>query len=283
MAQSSDDTLVIRDITDNITTLSVPFTIPGGLKAGGRTTIVKLLSGSLAVFSPIRLTEKVKQKIRSLGRVLFITVLNLEHHLFLSDWANEYTDAIIIGMEGLSEKRSERKDIETIKFTHVISTTNETKGVHAAFDAEFEYEFMAASRNKDVVFHHKPSATLIQADILFNLPALEQYSLVSKTDSGILTRIFNKVLTTKGSLLGQKIILWYSVAQNKEDFAKSTTIIGEWAFDRMIPCHGDVIETGARSIFRSATDWFTVKEGSPHHELTSHCLAHPFEYRNQHK
>jgi hypothetical protein len=258
MSQNLDEEMVIRDITANLTTLSVPFTIPGGLKAGGRTTLVKLSSGTLAVFSPIRLTERVKEKVRTLGPVQFIAVLNIEHHLFLSDWVNTYPDAIVIGMEGLPEKRSARTDIEPVEFTHVLSATNQAKGIHAAFDAEFEYEFIAASRNKDIVFYHQPSSTLIQADILFNLPAREQYSEVSEQDFGILTRTFNRILTTKGSLLGQKLILWHSVAQDRKEFAKSIWAMHNWTFDRMIPCHGDVIETGAKSIFDRATNWFTV-------------------------
>lgn len=250
--------MVIRDITAKITILSIPFTISGGLKAGGRTTLIKLLSGTLAVFSPIRLTERVKDKVRSLGPVQFIAVLNIEHHLFLSDWVKTYPDAIVIGMEGLPDKRATRTDIEPVEFTHVLSATNQTRGIHAAFDEEFEYEFIAASRNKDIVFHHKPSSTLIQADILFNLPAHEQYSGISNQDLDILTRIFNRILTTKGSLLGQKLILWHSVAQDRNQFANSILTIHKWRFDRMIPCHGDVIETGAKSIFDRATIWFTV-------------------------
>lgn len=257
MSHNRDEALVIRDITPNITILSVPFTIPGGLKAGGRTTLVKLSSGSLAVFSPICLTEKVKEKVGTLGQVQFIAVLNMEHHLFLSDWAKAYSDAIIIGMDGLPEKRSTRADLEPVDFTHVLSATNRTTGI-AAFDAEFEYEFINASRNKDIAFHHKPSSTLIQADILFNLPAREQYSKVSDQSLGILTRIFNKILNTDGSLLGQKLILWYSVAQNREEFEKSIRTICDWKFDRIIPCHGDVIETGAKSVLNRATSWFTV-------------------------
>lgn len=34
-------------------------------------------------------------------------------------------------------------------------------------------------RNKDVAFLHVPSRTLIQADLLFNLPATEQVSSMS--------------------------------------------------------------------------------------------------------
>lgn len=32
--------------------------------------------------------------------------------------------------------------------------------------------------------------------------------------------------------------------------------INQWDFDRVIPCHGDVIETGAKGIFQNVFEWF---------------------------
>ncbi|KAK7626625.1 hypothetical protein IWX48DRAFT_621409, partial [Phyllosticta citricarpa] len=59
-----DQVMVIRDVVPNvITTCSVPFARFGHIKIGGRGTIVRLQNGSLAVFSPVALTEEVKKKV----------------------------------------------------------------------------------------------------------------------------------------------------------------------------------------------------------------------------
>ncbi|CRK27226.1 hypothetical protein BN1723_003421 [Verticillium longisporum] len=51
------DVMVIRDVTPNITTFSVPFLRFGTIKVGGRGTLVRLSTGTLAIFSPVALTD----------------------------------------------------------------------------------------------------------------------------------------------------------------------------------------------------------------------------------
>jgi hypothetical protein len=73
------EVMVIRDVVPRtITTLSVPFSRFGRIKIGGRGTIVRLQNGSLAVFSPVALTDEVKQKVSELGEVKYITALDIE-------------------------------------------------------------------------------------------------------------------------------------------------------------------------------------------------------------
>lgn len=64
--------MVIRQLSPNITTFSVPFERGGIIKFGGRATSVKLQDGGLAVFSPVSLTEEVKSTIKSQGEVKYI-------------------------------------------------------------------------------------------------------------------------------------------------------------------------------------------------------------------
>jgi hypothetical protein len=35
---------------------------------------------------------------------------------------------------------------------------------------------------------------------------------------------------------------------------RDVRIVSEWDFDRLIPCHGDVIETGAKAIWNKNFD-----------------------------
>ena len=39
------------------------------------------------------------------------------------------------------------------------------------FDKEFVYKYVSSYTNKHLVFYYKPDKTLIEADIMFNLPA----------------------------------------------------------------------------------------------------------------
>lgn len=75
------EVMVIRDVVPRtITTCSVPFARFGRIKVGGRGTIVRLQNGSVAVFSPVALTDEVKQKVAEMGEVKYITALDFEVH-----------------------------------------------------------------------------------------------------------------------------------------------------------------------------------------------------------
>jgi hypothetical protein len=251
--------MVIRDVTPNITTFSVPFLRFGHLKIGGRGTIVKMATGSLAVFSPVALTPDVKSKVSSLGTVKYIIAPDVEHHIFLKPWALEYPQAEVIGMEGLPEKRAADPDTKGTKFAHVFTASNKHDlRISPEFDSEFEYEYIHSHKNKELVFVHKPSRTMIEADLLFNLPATEQFSKSgTNPNSGILTKLFASIMNTRRDAIWQQRFLWYAAGgKDRKGFAQSVNVIKKWDFERVIPCHGDVIETGGKNVFNNLTKWF---------------------------
>lgn len=257
----------IRDVVPNqITTLSTPFSRFGIVKIGGRGTIVKLKTGNLAVFSPVSLTADALAKVEQLsqagpaGSVRYLIAPDFEHHIYLSRWAQEYPDANIIGVEGLPEKREKDPDTKSLKFHHVFTPQNKAEmRISPEFDDDFEYEYIHAHSNKELVFFHKPSRTLIEADLLFNLPAYEQFSRSGEDPtSGIFSKIFASIMNTKGDMKWQKRLLWYGPGSgDRKAFAESMRKINSWGeFDRLIPCHGDVIESGGSRILKEATAWY---------------------------
>lgn len=224
---------------------------------------VKLTSGSLAVFSPVALTPTVQSKLSSLGgEVSYIAAPDLEHHVFLSSWAAAFPKAHIIAPEGLAEKRAQMnaKDksvtIVPISTTFTKAEKGETS-ISEEFDRDFEYEYVDSHPNKELVFFHKPSKTLIEADLLFNLPATEQYSRTGMdATAGIFTKLFGVVQNTQGTAVWQKRILWYVFSKGDRDgFGKSMKRINGWGFENVIPCHGDVIVGGGKGIFEKVFEW----------------------------
>lgn len=189
-----------------------------------------------------------------MGEVKYIAALDIEHHIFLGKWHEAYPSAKVLGPEGLPEKRKAQNN-EDVPFAHVFSQSKPVTSVDPEFDAEFEYEFVGAHVNKELVFNHKPTRTLIEADLLFNYPATEQFSKsgVSAT-SGILTKLFGAVTNVHGS--GQKRLIWYGPGgKDRPNFSASVAKISGWDFDRIIPCHGDVIETGGKGVFQKLFEW----------------------------
>ena len=223
----------------------------------------------MAVFSPVKLTPAVHETIQSIGTIKYIAALDFEHHLFLGPWHKAFPQATVIAPEGLKEKRDSMPDIEKVRWDVMFrddgsgsvregAEVNEGYGVDEEFDREFDRAYVPGHVNKEMVFNFKRDRTLIQADLVWNLPAMEQYSK-SNEDShvGVLTKLFNKVQGTGGAQINwQKRFIWYvGSSRNRPGFGRSVSEIEAWDFDRIIPCHGDVVESDGKNLFRTLFGW----------------------------
>lgn len=224
---------------------------------------VKLSSGALAVFSPVSLTPEVRETVESLGgNVKYIAAPDLQHHLHVTSWKNAYPQAEILAPEGLWEKRQSNPEFKGPMFEHVFKKDEGPKKISGEFDADFDTEYVYGHGSRELVFLHRPSRTVIEADLLFNLPSNEQYS---KTEDGsptnFLTRLVMPLLTTSAPATGQRRFAWYILSSaDRPAFTESMKRIAKWDFDRLIPCHGDVIETGAKGVFQDVMAYFLRDE-----------------------
>lgn len=68
--------------------------------------------------------------------------------------------------------------------------------------------------------------------------------------------MFNYLNNTNGKALAQRRFIWHAVSSgDRTSFNKSMSKIDKWDFDRIIPCHGDVIESGGKGIFDKIMQW----------------------------
>lgn len=73
-----------------------------------------------------------------------------------------------------------------------------------------------------------------------------------------------------GGRVGRRLT-WYAFAKNRQ-FAlpvawlilrfnkRDARIVSGWDFDRLIPCHGEVVETGAKKMWNDHYAWY-LEEG----------------------
>ncbi|KAI1346688.1 hypothetical protein F5Y01DRAFT_297323 [Xylaria sp. FL0043] len=257
---------VIRNVTPNVVTVSVPFLRFEKIPIGGRATIIKLTSGAIAVFSPVALTDEVKAKVAELGgNVGYLIAGDLEHHIFLTQWKTEYPAAKLIGPKGLPERRKAVTNDPMIgkeEFDFLYDETNaHSAAISDEFAADFEVEMVNAHPNKEIVLFYKPEKVLIEADLMFNLPPTEQYSKVpeaEKKGGGLLKKIFYSLNSTAGPAKGHKRLLWYAISNGNKDrngFNESVKRIYGWDWTTLIPCHGDTIEGTGKEVFGKIFDW----------------------------
>jgi hypothetical protein len=226
---------------------------------------VKLASGSLVVISAIKLTECVRRAIKSSGGVVkYILAPNLEHYMRIGDWKRTFPDAKVIGPELLPQKCAKNPSLQNVQFDILYTSSNRSPSVSEEFDREFEVEYMHSMASQDIVLFHKPSKTVIEADVLFNVPATEQFSKSGQSaTSGILFHLAAPLFSAKGSATWQKWLAWHVLSsKDRSGFTQSLEKISSWNFELIIPCHGDVIESGAKQVFAKVFERFLVGENA---------------------
>ncbi|PWY66754.1 hypothetical protein BO70DRAFT_366446 [Aspergillus heteromorphus CBS 117.55] len=211
-----------------------------------------MASGSLVIVSPVALTPRVHDIItKHGGKVDYIVAPDLEHHIFLSAWKSAFPGASIIAPEGLYEKRQKSPEYQSDPFEYVYTKENKhSLRIAGDFHSEFEVEYVDGHSNREIVLWHKPTRTVIEADLVFNLPATEQYSQSGESPTaGLLNRLFMPLITATPSTWHERFAWHVLSSQDRDSFTESLGRIKEWDFSRIIPCHGDVIEDGAKEVF----------------------------------
>ncbi|KZO89969.1 hypothetical protein CALVIDRAFT_551709 [Calocera viscosa TUFC12733] len=229
---------VIREVASGVWIFSRPFSRFGILPVGGRSTAIKLGSGDVWVLASTQLDDPTKAKLHELGPVKYIIAADAVHNLFISQFKLEFPEAKCIGVEPLLEKR---KDI-----TWDGAYGKDAPDTKYGYEPEIQAHHFPSHVNQDVAFLHAPSKTLIEADLLFNLPAKEQYSKTKSPNS----------LAIQWSGFGPDSALHKRfgllIGKNKDVMRSDVQAVATWDFDRIIPCHGDVIEKDGKKAWTTA-------------------------------
>lgn len=235
---------VIREVTKDVWTFSCPFARFGVFPVGGRSTAIKLSNGDVWVLASTPLNDETKSKLKEIGPVKWIIGADAVHHLFLGDFKREYPSAKLIAVEEAIKK----KTAEGLKFDGAWGS--DPVGTKYGFENDIQHCYFSGHQNKDVAFFHPASKSLIEADLLFNLPPTEQYSKAKW--SGNLP-LLSKHLTPFGAL--HKRFVW-GTGVDKEAMKRDSRTVAGWDFDRIIPCHGDVIEQKGKQAWLEAFQYF---------------------------
>lgn len=198
------------------------------------------------------------------GNVKYLIAPDIEHHIFLTEWHKAWPEAKLIGPEGLPEKRAKQSatdpkigaDEQFAVVFHAKDKLSTT--IDAEFDADFAYEYVDAHANKELVFYYKPEKVLIEADLMFNLPANEQYSKCppSEKKAGFPASLFVNMQSTEGEAKGMKRFLWHVLSKgDRKGFNESIARIDAWDFETLVPCHGETIVGNAKETWGKVFEW----------------------------
>jgi hypothetical protein len=204
-----------------------------GLEVGARMTIVRLPGPRLLLHSPIAAAPELVREVKSLGPVAYLVAPNRFHHLFVGEWQRACPDASIYVAPGLETKRAD------LTIAGVLADEAEP-GWKGQVDQVLVGGFPLAN---EVVFFHRPSATLIASDLAFNVGP----------SGAPLTRLVFRLAGAYGRLT--PTLLERLFVRDRTAFRRSLERILEWPFDRVVVAHGEVSEKGGREELVRGYSW----------------------------
>ena len=221
----------MKQLAEGIWSQPAPQTLYG-LHLGTRMTVVQLGDGRLLVHSPVAVTPDLKAEVDALGSVRHIVAPNIYHHLYAGDWKAAYPDALLHGARGLAKRR---KDL-------VID--RELGGETLPdWQEHIDTVLLEGTMLNETVFVHRPSRSLIVADLIENF----------ETSAHWPTRAYLKLGGVHGKPgLSRPLRM---IFRDKKRARRALDRILSWDFDRIVLAHGDILESGGNETLREAYAW----------------------------
>ncbi|APX95904.1 DUF4336 domain-containing protein [Natronorubrum daqingense] len=205
-----------------------------GVEIGRIMSVMKLSSGGLFVQSPARLTPKLRAALADLGEVRFVAPASKLHgHLYMEQYRAAYPDVELLAAPGLPARRSD------LRFDQVLGDTPDPR-----WGMDIDQVVVSGHRwLTEVAYFHRPSRTAILGDIGFHID--EHHPLKTRLVARAL-RMYRRV--------SPPIELRATIA-NEATFRRSIRDVLAWDFDRVIPGHGTIVETGGKSAVIEGYGW----------------------------
>lgn len=209
-----------------------------GFEMGRRMTVVRLTDRTLLLHSPARLSEGLRRELDRLGETRFVVPASILHgHLDMGQYRDAYPRAKLFGVPGLDRKRPD------LRFDGLLGGAAEPDWIGDLDQKRFEGHRVAGRVLNEVEFFHRKTRTLITGDLCFNIgPRWPLRTRLLAWGPRMRRRLGPTVAFRMG-------------IRDRRAARRSVERILEWDFDRILPGHGEVVESGAKGTFEKDFAW----------------------------
>lgn len=209
-----------------------------GFEMGRRMAVVRLAGGDLLVHSPVSLDDRLRDELAKLGDLRFVVPASILHgHLHMEQYRDAYPGARLFGVPGLERKRPD------LRFDGMLGDSPEPAWSDDLDQKRFEGHRVAGRVLNEVEFLHRKTGTLIAGDLCFNIgPSWPLKTRLLAWGPRMRRRLGPTVAFRLG-------------IRDREAARRSVERILEWDFDRILPGHGEIVETGGREVLRRDLAW----------------------------
>lgn len=221
-------TTPLQTLAPNLWLLSYPLKMLG-VDLHRNVTVIRLASGKLIIHSTAPFTAEDVAAIEGLGEPGWLVETLLRHDTFAREGRAAFPNVPYLAPEGFST------DLE-FSTGSLIPEPEEWKGEVAVLAIDGAPEF------GEIVMLHRPSRTLIVADLIFHFSHPEGF--------------WKKTLLTLATVGGEYepgvTKPFKQAIKNHDAFEASVRTLLEWDFDRVVVGHGEPIPTGGKEKLREA-------------------------------
>lgn len=197
--------------------------MPGGIALPASATVIRLPDRSLLVYSPIDFDDEAAAALGALGEVAHLVAPNRLHHLFAASAKARWPRAAVHAAPGVAAKQP------------ALAVDRELAGAgdaDRAWGGALELELVGGvPKLGEVVLFHRPSGTLVCADLLFRMQHRQN----------LRTRLAFALMGVGGGKLAQSRAWGFARKDKTAARASAERILG-WPIERLALCHGGAVE-----------------------------------------
>lgn len=198
-----------------------------------RMALARLPDGATWVWSPIALSPTLERAVDSIGPVRHIVSPNKIHHLFLSEWAERWPEALLHAPPGLAKRRP------ALRFDADLGDE-----ANPAWADTIDQTIVGGSfAMLEVAFFHRPSRTAILGDLVQRLdPARGLKGMIMRLDG---------LVGEQGSTPRE----WRATFLRRRRARAARARILGWRPDRLLIAHGACADQNATQILTRSLAW----------------------------
>lgn len=220
---------MLRELGEGLWTVRAPLRFLG-MHVGRSMSVVPVADGGLLVHCPAPLDGELRVALDGLGTVRFVVPASALHgHVFTEQYRDAYPEAELSAAPGLARRRD-------LSFAGELGDEPDPRWASELDQALFRGHKLFP----EVVFLHRPSRTLLTGDFAWHVT--RRLSVGAR----LWARWRHGVRPTPGSRL---------MVRHRSAACASLERILRWDFDRIIPGHGEIVESGGRAALAAGNAW----------------------------
>ncbi|HEX6838498.1 MAG TPA: hypothetical protein VF334_18100 [Polyangia bacterium] len=219
-------------LTEGVWLASEPVRIVG-MRLSATMALLRLGDGSLLAYSPVALTAERRAAVEALGRVAHVYAPSVYHHRWAVDWAAAFPSARVHAPARLAKKEPE------------LRIDRELGGAaEPAFAGVVDELHIDGCRLDETVLFHRPSRTLVVADLVHN---------VGRPD-GAWTRLYTRAMGFYDRVALSRMLRWAAFS-DRAAARRSVDAVLAQPFERLVVGHGAPLAAGAQEALATAYAW----------------------------